>query len=285
MHRIDGAGNVGGMFDPGNPGITEATVLTPDWCNAVQEELVHVILTQAGISLVKGTNTQLWAALVALLGRLGTANTWEGVQTLEAGITTPAVAAEGLQILASLPIFDGAAYAARIYAVEATHTQFSDGGLLLTWNASWDGSAWQPDVSGQPAQAMFVRRDGNIRLHRIASLSSPAGAAAFDGVVTHMEDRGMRVATYVSTASGPHNGVTAFEGRVAIKAGTDSITINNSNFTTGSIPLITYQSGAVRDSTLTEIWCDMLSGSLVIYGNANATSDVLVAWRVMVPPA
>lgn len=82
MHRIDGDGNVAGMFDPGDPFIPlPATQVTADWANAIQEELVNVIQTEGGVTLSKPDNTQLWAALVARFGRLGSANTWSGNQS------------------------------------------------------------------------------------------------------------------------------------------------------------------------------------------------------------
>ncbi len=63
MHRTDAPGNVGGMFSAGDPanGILP-TVLDEDWHNAVQENIVQLILG-AGIALVKGDHTQLMDAV------------------------------------------------------------------------------------------------------------------------------------------------------------------------------------------------------------------------------
>lgn len=67
MHRIDTSGNVNNRFHPGNPATgQQATLIDQDWLNAVQEEIVNVIL-QANLSLEKGTNTQLAEAIVALI--------------------------------------------------------------------------------------------------------------------------------------------------------------------------------------------------------------------------
>ena len=70
MHRIDGpAAAPGGFFTEGDPNVgTPATVMTDDWANAVQEELVAVIAA-AGIGLSKPSNAQLLAALGVLIGR------------------------------------------------------------------------------------------------------------------------------------------------------------------------------------------------------------------------
>jgi len=67
MHRIDSNGSVDGAFQDGNPAIgQQATQLTADWFNAVQEELAHVV-EQAGIPLDKPDNAQLYAAIIALI--------------------------------------------------------------------------------------------------------------------------------------------------------------------------------------------------------------------------
>ncbi len=65
MHRIDGLGaTIDNRFTEGNPvGGVQATQVTDDWCNGVQEEICHVI-EQAGITLTKGDTTQLYDAIV-----------------------------------------------------------------------------------------------------------------------------------------------------------------------------------------------------------------------------
>jgi len=91
MHKIDGAGNVAGAFTEGDPMIPqEATVVTADWLNAVQTEIVNVVESNA--VLVKADNTQLLTALNAKYGRLATAGTWSAKQTFGeievTGVTT-----------------------------------------------------------------------------------------------------------------------------------------------------------------------------------------------------
>lgn len=72
MHRIDGPyATVDNKFSEGNPATgVEATWMTDDWANSVQEELAAVI-EAAGIVLDKPTNTQLLTAIQAM-GMLGT---------------------------------------------------------------------------------------------------------------------------------------------------------------------------------------------------------------------
>ena len=67
MHRIDGIGNVDGMFTEGDPLVpTAPTQITGPWLNAIQEEVVGVI-TGAGLTLNKADNTQLKQALNILV--------------------------------------------------------------------------------------------------------------------------------------------------------------------------------------------------------------------------
>ena len=78
MHRIDTSLNVTtpptpvtpgtpGYFQDSNPS-TGGTELSADWLNSVQEEIVSVI-TEAGATLSKADNTQLLAAIRALVGQ------------------------------------------------------------------------------------------------------------------------------------------------------------------------------------------------------------------------
>jgi len=72
MHRIDGDGHVDNMFVEGNPATgQEATRVTADWLNAVQEEAVAVI-EAAGLALDKEDNTQLLAAIMSILSSVAT---------------------------------------------------------------------------------------------------------------------------------------------------------------------------------------------------------------------
>ncbi|WP_445372742.1 hypothetical protein ACH518_09695 [Methylomonas sp. HW2-6] len=65
MHKIDGAGNIGGMFVWEDPDLNRPpTELTAEWLNAVQQELINVILW-AELDLNKSDNSQLLQALQA----------------------------------------------------------------------------------------------------------------------------------------------------------------------------------------------------------------------------
>lgn len=68
MHRIDGPGaTVDNEFTEGDPvSAVPATVVTDDWLNDVQENICKVI-EDAGITLVKGDDTQLKLAIAAMI--------------------------------------------------------------------------------------------------------------------------------------------------------------------------------------------------------------------------
>lgn len=99
MHEIDSDGHLNNLFTNGDPQAgTPATVLDAAWLNAVQTELVNVI-KGAGITLEKGTNTQLLAALLALAGGgplrvtlVGDGSTWTDVFSTLAGVVGDIVA-------------------------------------------------------------------------------------------------------------------------------------------------------------------------------------------------
>ena len=69
MHRIDAPGfALGNLFTEGNPSLSiPATEVSDDWLNDVQEEIVTVI-EDAGITLVKGQQDQLKAAINLMIG-------------------------------------------------------------------------------------------------------------------------------------------------------------------------------------------------------------------------
>ncbi len=72
MHKIDGPGHLNGQFVNEDPALGRApTLVTADWLNAVQNELVAVV-EAAGLALDKANSTQLLGALRALEFPVGT---------------------------------------------------------------------------------------------------------------------------------------------------------------------------------------------------------------------
>lgn len=65
MHKIDADGNIAGEFSDGDEGLgILGTKVDAAWLNAVQEEIVNLLLDM-GVVLAKGTNTQLSTAFEA----------------------------------------------------------------------------------------------------------------------------------------------------------------------------------------------------------------------------
>jgi hypothetical protein len=92
MHRIDGPGaTVDNKFTEGDPaGGVQATVVTDDWLNDVQENVMGV-LTAASIAPIKGDYTQLATAIMSIIagatdGIAGAASNLRGSAT---GTTAP----------------------------------------------------------------------------------------------------------------------------------------------------------------------------------------------------
>jgi hypothetical protein len=97
MHRIDADAHVGNLFNEGDPGVPRLpTQIDKHWLNMVQEELV-ALATDAGITLVKGTNTQLRDSIRELFVRVtGTASqTVTGVKTFTSKLIASYVAGGG----------------------------------------------------------------------------------------------------------------------------------------------------------------------------------------------
>ncbi|QZA99303.1 hypothetical protein K3369_06800 [Pseudomonas mandelii] len=89
MHRIDGPGaTVDNRFTDGDPvGGIQATMVTDDWANDVQEELMSV-LAAAAITPVKGTQDQLLKSI-----RKVSAGIVGQTRNLKASIATPSTSA------------------------------------------------------------------------------------------------------------------------------------------------------------------------------------------------
>lgn len=95
MHRIDGPGaTVDGKFTEGDPvGGIQATVVTDDFLNDVQEELIS-ILVAAGVAPVKGTQDQALQSIYKLIqAQKATAFTTAGTSTALTLTPVPAISA------------------------------------------------------------------------------------------------------------------------------------------------------------------------------------------------
>lgn len=93
MHRIDGPGaTVDGKFTEGDPvGGIQATVVTDDWLNEMQEEVISV-LTAASLTPAKGKQNQLAQAIAKIIqGQLGSTVTTAGTAAAYTLAPSPAI--------------------------------------------------------------------------------------------------------------------------------------------------------------------------------------------------
>jgi len=102
MHRTDGNGHVNNTFTEGNPSVgQQATQVTAAWLNDIQENQAHLI-EQAGIALVKGDGTQLYDAIILLLG--GIVGTGGGEVPTTRNVLTAGLASGGGNLAADRTI-------------------------------------------------------------------------------------------------------------------------------------------------------------------------------------
>lgn len=114
MHRVDAPGHLGNRFFDGNPQAgQEATALTADWHNAVQEELANLI-EYAGIALDKNDNEQLRDAIVALIA--GVVGTGGGSVPTTRNVTGAGLVTGGGPLAADLTLTVAKASAAEVLA-------------------------------------------------------------------------------------------------------------------------------------------------------------------------
>lgn len=176
MHRTDADGNVAGLFTDGDPMIPqEATVIGAAWLNDIQEEICNAIEDLGG-TLVKGNQTQLYDRLVAVFGRLASANTWSATQTVNAdvSITVTAAGTGTRKLMLTVPV-TAAGVKFRLY--------YSDtGALVATFNAVWDNgtSQYTVDVVGVASYRMAAASGTTSFRTYTAPDANPFAESAFN---------------------------------------------------------------------------------------------------------
>ena len=144
MHRIDSStATPDNKFTEGDPTIpVAATTVTADWLNAVQEEIVKVVL-ESGLELDKSDNTQLLQALLKIIGVKAPIATTKAPGLVQVGTGLSVTAAGLLSVLA--------ATAARAGIVELATTDEAKAGKDGTRAVTPEGlAAWGAGLSGVP---------------------------------------------------------------------------------------------------------------------------------------
>lgn len=163
MHRIDhptaavalpapSAAGTPGYFTVGNPSSgVPATVVTSEWANAVQEELIHC-LDAAGIAPDKQSRTQLWAAIQIAVGAAGGVPDASTSVKGKVELATSAEATTGTATdLAVTPAGVAAAIAASSGVPDGTTTVKGKVRLAtVAETISRQGATWRSDVAVTP---------------------------------------------------------------------------------------------------------------------------------------
>lgn len=134
MHRIDTLGSVEGKFDEGNPATGQrATRISADWMNDVQEALCFVIEEQ-GIELEKGDETQLRAAILALIA--GAVGAGGGAVPTTRLVSTSGLASGGGDLAADRTISVPKASSAEVAAGALDTKAITPAGMLAAFAGS-----------------------------------------------------------------------------------------------------------------------------------------------------
>lgn len=215
MHRIDGPGaTVDNRFTEGDPvGGVQATVVSDDWLNDVQEEVMSV-LTAAGIAPVKGTQDQLLKAIRGVSGGVVGSNRNVKMSVTSAGASAT-LTADQLYVSTSLSgqayrlasfnktinlaitgaggmdtgsapisgfvglyaIYNPSSGASALLAVNATGSKVGNvyGGANMPagYMASALVSVWQTNASGQLAIGVQIDREIGIVTNLVLSTTTP----------------------------------------------------------------------------------------------------------------
>lgn len=164
MERINGAGaTTDNLFTEGDPsqGI-DATTVTANWLNGVQEELIH-ILEEAGITPDGATLTQVLGALRTLFVRKDVPENTVVRNLLTISALTGSLPANGVFPWASL------------FVSESTETGIgsADNTLMIAANAYWDGTKWKRRAGGPSVGIQFLPE--NYAIHMMDGGSGSPG--------------------------------------------------------------------------------------------------------------
>lgn len=226
-----GAVGTPGYFTIGDPGSgAQATTVTADWANAVQEEIVGVVVG-AGLTLDKANNGQLLAAINALITGVGTGSllkaqnlndlTDKAQARTNLGLGTAAVATVGLS-------------AANVPNVAQADTRYAQ---LI--GATFTGAVRAPQVGIGPRQGLVYETDvdGSVGVRAGVTSAERFWRFGADGVL-YCLNGGASFNGAVFAASAVFSGDVAaatgnFSGQVAAQSGnfTGQVTATSFNAT------------------------------------------------------
>lgn len=164
MDRISGPGATpDNLFTEGNPSLgIDATTVTANWLNGVQEELIH-ILEEGGVTPDGATLTQVLEALQALFVRKDVPENMVARNLLTISALTGSLPANGVFPWASL------------FVSESTETGLgsADNTLMIAANAYWDGTKWKRRAGGPSVGIQFLPE--HYAIHMMDGGIGPSG--------------------------------------------------------------------------------------------------------------
>lgn len=210
MHRVDADGHVGNLFDEGDPAVpTNPTQVDAAILNAFQEELANAV-EGGGVTLVKGTNTQLATVLAGLF----TGSTPGGRLTLTSAFPVPPNGVSGQpafyyteHLHNRIPLYDGTKWVLKTFVEMAQlNTDATKSPAAVANNSNYDvfvwddagtlratrGPAWTSDTArGTGAGTTELERLNGRMVNKIAITNGPAaqrglyvGTIRSDGAAT-----------------------------------------------------------------------------------------------------
>lgn len=192
MHRVDTDGALLSKFSNGNPASGQAaTVVDADWLNAVQEGIVDVILF-AGIALVKGDDTQLRDAIVALIA--GVVGTGGGSVPTTRQVNGGGLITGGGALAADLTLTLAAATIGEVIAQIRNDVAVTPAGLAGLIGVSVSGSSVTLQIGPAIIQIFRATVSGNSSLNAVLPTTFPTecwGAWCNGGKIgTNQQDNG-----------------------------------------------------------------------------------------------
>lgn len=185
-----GAAGTPGYFGAGDPGSsTAATTVTADWANAIQEEIVGVIVG-AGLDLDKANNGQLLAAINAMIAGVGTGSLLKSQNLADLTNAAQARSNLGLGSLATksaVAVSDVSGLAAALAALAPINSPTFTGHPKLPATGTSIGGAlgliYEPSA-GKVGVRTGISSDRFFTFDNDGSFNALNGGGSFAGTVT-----------------------------------------------------------------------------------------------------
>jgi hypothetical protein len=255
------AAGTAGYFTEGNPGTgTPATVVTADWLNAVQEELMAVI-ADGGLTASKTTLTQVRDAIRVMIASGAVKAPVRAASTANINLSSPGSTIDGVTMAT------GERFLAKD---QSTNTQNG----VYVWNGSAVAAtrATDADVWTELPGALVVVQEGTVNADRVYLCTSNAGGTLGSTAITWAQVGATGIqSSALTTLSGTSTDVTG------IPAGVKEITIGISGMSTNGTSAIIIQLGDSGGVETTGYLGTGTTADGATVGSANSTSGFMIS--------